>query len=287
MQIKLWRHGGHSISRPAVGAVPGKKRATAHGFRHPGRVLNCPAMSMPPADLSYLRERVRELATLVHETWESSCRDPQDADDPRPTGDALLQLIDMLDHLQSDAHVPGISPAELNTLSEYGLQLLSELAGTASRLDHPTLAAEIEHLSFPYALWIARHGGEIRRLESVVNALAHFANQSSSPETMASLYCQCCELIDATSPAAEEGSAGNPRNPWRLLLLNRAIVATRSLNAEFMEPAFNAIVELLPNDAERFFAEGMEQMAVIDYPEHVRAVVRRYYLAHAVPRRLH
>ena len=44
-----------------------------------------------------------------------------------------------------------------------------------------------------------------------------------------------------------------------------------------MEPAFNAIVEPLPNDAERFFAEGMEQMAIIDYPEHVRTVVRRYY----------
>lgn len=244
-------------------------------------------MSIPPADLSYLRERLRELAAQVHDAWESSHRDPRDADDPRPTGDALLQLIDMLDHLQSEAQASGIGPAEINTLSEYGLQLLSELADTASRLDHPALAAEIEHMSFPYALWIARHGGEIRQLESVVNALAHFANQSSNPETMASLYCQCCEVLDATSPAAEEGAAGNPRHPWRLLLLNRAIVATRSHNPELMEPAFNAIVELLPNDAERFFAEGMEQMVAIDYPEHVRTVVRRYYLAHAVPRRLH
>jgi hypothetical protein len=37
----------------------------------------------------------------------------------------------------------------------------------------------------------------------------------------------------------------------------------------------------------RFFSEGMEQMAVIDYPAHVREVVRRYFAAYASPRRLH
>jgi len=37
----------------------------------------------------------------------------------------------------------------------------------------------------------------------------------------------------------------------------------------------------------RFFAEGMEQMAVIDYPAQVREVVRRYFAANSSPRRLH
>ena len=69
--------------------------------------------------------------------------------------------------------------------------------------------------------------------------------------------------------------------------INRAIVATRSHNPELMEPAFDAIVECLPQEAQRFFAEGMEQMAIIDYPTQVRDLVRRYYLAHTQRRLLH
>ena len=54
-----------------------------------------------------------------------------------------------------------------------------------------------------------------------------------------------------------------------------------------MEAAFDAIVDHLPGEAHRFFTEGMEQMAVIDYPDTVRDVVRRYFLAHGIPQRLH
>ena len=48
-----------------------------------------------------------------------------------------------------------------------------------------------------------------------------------------------------------------------------------------------ATVECLPQEAQRFFAEGMEQMAIIDYPTQVRDLVRRYYLAHTQRRLLH
>ena len=104
---------------------------------------------------------------------------------------------------------------------------------------------------------------------------------------MAELYTQCCELIDATNPICEAPAVDDPSDPWRLLLINRAIVATRSHNPELIESAFDAVLESLPGDAPKFFAEGMEQMTILDYPDDVREVVRRYYLAHAVPRRLH
>jgi len=209
-------------------------------------------------------------------------------DTPTLLGEAMSQLIDMLDHIQGE--VPDDAAgraAEINTLGEYGLHLLEDLARLAVRLEQPSLAADIEQLSLPYALWIARRGGEIKHLAPVVNALAQFANQANQPQLMTGLYTQCCELIEATSPTCEDSASNDPGHPWRLLLLNRAIVATRSHNPELMEPAFDAIVECLPGDAQRFFAEGMEQMSIIDYPDHVREVVRRYFLTHAVPRRLH
>ena len=40
-------------------------------------------------------------------------------------------------------------------------------------------------------------------------------------------------------------------------------------------------------DAPGFFAEGMEQMVIIDYPAPVREVVGRYFAACASPGRLH
>lgn len=221
----------------------------------------------------------------MHELWESSSLAHEDVDTPALLRDAMSQLIDMLSML-GEADQPAES-VEINTMGEYGLHLIDELTQIATSLDQTRLATEIEQLAMPFGLWVARRGGEIRHLTPVVNALAHYANQISHPQDMAGLYTQCCELIDAVNPVCEDASGTDPQNPWRLLLLNRAIVATRSYNPELMEPAFDAVVELLPNDAQRFFAEGMEQIAIIDYPEQVRDVIRRYFLMYASPRRLH
>ena len=244
-------------------------------------------MNLPPVDLSYLREKFGELAAQVQDTWETSRHADDETNMPMMLRDAMAQLVDILNHIDRHSRGDAAEPAEINTLCEYGLHLLEELSQVAAGLERPVLAAEIEQLSLPFALWFARHGGEIRQLAPVVNAVAYFANQTSDPKTMTSLYTHCCELIEATSPSCEDSAADRPEHPWRLLLLNRAIVATRSHNPELMEPAFDAIVECLPQDATRFFTEGMEQMTIIDYPAHVREVVRRYFATYASPRRLH
>lgn len=242
-------------------------------------------MTLPPADLPYLRDRLQELGARVREAWEAGDRTGEK--DAVLLTDALLQLIDMLGQVEGKPEADEANPAEIDTLGEYGLNLLDELAQLASALGQSPLATEIEALSLPFALWVVRHGGEIRHLSPVVNALAHYANQASRPAAMSSLYAQCCELLDAVSPAIEESMSGDPKHPWRLLILNRAIVATRSHNPELMESAYDAVVEFLPQDAQRFFAEGLEQMSVVGYPDHVRDIVHQYYLAHAMPRRLH
>jgi hypothetical protein len=244
-------------------------------------------MRVPPVDLSYLREQIRDLATQVREAWDASSQAGSDVDTPALLRDAVSQLFDMLGHVETSPTEAEGGQAEINTLGEYGLHLLDELSQLAATLDQAALAAQIEQQCLPFALWVARHGGEIRNLAPVVNALAHYANIASHPQTMGTLYTYCCELIEAASPACEEMSAHDAQHPWRLLLLNRAIVATRSHNPELMEAAFDAIVEHLPNEAHRFFAEGMEQIAIIDYPDQVRELMRRYYLAHGTPRRLH
>lgn len=244
-------------------------------------------MNLLPADLAYLRDQLSELAATLQERWESMTTGDDDSDSPRLIGDASTQLLDMLNLSTRGQTSTSIKPTEITALGEYGLHLFADLETMAARLESPEIQARIEQLTLPFALWIARHGGEIRNLAPAVNALAQLANRASEPREMASLYAQCCELIDAASPACEEGRIEND-HPWRLLLLNRAIVATRSHKPELMNAAFDAVVEqLLPADAQRFFSEGMEQMSALDYPDHVREVMKRYYIACAKPRRLH
>lgn len=209
-------------------------------------------MRIPPVDLSYLREQFRDLAGQVREAWDASGREAGDVDTPLLLRDALSQLVDMLGHVQHAEANAQVNPAEINTLGEYGLHLLEEMSQTAASLDQASLAAQIEQLCLPFAIWIARHGGEVRNLSPVVNALAHYANRASHPQTMAVLYTYCCEIIEAASPACEEPPRSGTRHPWRLLLLNRGIVATRSHNPELIEAAYDAIVEHLPNEARSF-----------------------------------
>ena len=243
-------------------------------------------MNPPPADLSYLHERFKELASVVRDYCETGVQG-ETQESIRLLCDAMGQLVDILAHIEAGSEGAASGPAELTTLGEYGLHLIEDLGRLAGSADQADLRREIEHLSLPFALWIARQGGEIRNLPPVVNALAHFANQNSQPHVMAGLYTCCCELLEAISPAWENPSSTDPNDPWRLLLLNRAIVATRSHNPELIEPAFDAIVESLPAEAEQFFAEGMEQMTIIGYPRHVRDILRRYYLTHTRSKQLH
>ena len=74
---------------------------------------------------------------------------------------------------------------------------------------------------------------------------------------MANLYACCSDLLEAASPDCEEMVLADGRQPWRVLLCHRAVVATRSLNTDFMTVAFDAIVEHMPDAAQAFFAESL------------------------------
>lgn len=240
-------------------------------------------MRLPPADLSYVLDRFIELAEQIDAVSE----DGDYPIEPIQLSEAMPQLIELLARHNNQPEVVAQHPDELTTYGDYGLHMLEQLADAAQRAERDDLAQAVEKLSLSFALWIVRNGGELRQLRAVANALARLARQVPQSAVMTELYGYCCELIEAASPAYENRSVAQPAEPWRLLLLNRAMIATRSRNPELMEPAYDAIVEQLPSDAEHFFGEGMEQITVTDYPDNVREVVRRYFVAHSKPRQLH
>ena len=68
-----------------------------------------------------------------------------------------------------------------------------------------------------------------------------------------------------------------PGCPWRILNLNHGIIATRTHNIDIMNTVFEQLLQRLPNDAANFFADGMKQMDIIGYPEHVKHVMEQFY----------
>lgn len=231
------------------------------------------------------------LAPLTEALLEA-CDDEEQDDVPLPMlCDALMQLLTLLRDHEGATEDPGsearLHDTELAEMVSYGIRLLTEAGNRAKRLGLADAARDLEGLSLPLALWGAQHGAEIVRLEPVVNALAILANGLRDPNAMARLVDAMNQVVDAVSPGVSQNDDPELNAPWRLLLLNRAIVATRSHQPTLMEPSFDAIVEWLPDEAGRFFSEGMGQVDIIGYPNAVRQVMQTYYLRHSGGRTLH
>ena len=69
----------------------------------------------------------------------------------------------------------------------------------------------------------------------------------------------------------------NPTRPWRVLNINRGIVATRSQDLDVMNAVFSDLILAIPMDAPEFFSEGMSEMVRQNYPEPVCEVMQEFY----------
>jgi hypothetical protein len=170
-----------------------------------------------------------------------------------------------------------LGPADVERIGDYALSLIESLASLTGRAGRSETALQIQSLAMPLALWVARHGGRIQHLEVVVNAFAQYANGLHEPAALGVLSDIMGEVLEAAADSLKQDlEKSNPMRPWRILNLNRAIVATRSHDPARMELVFDAMVSNLPEDARAFFREGMQQMDIVGYPDHVRALMSRY-----------
>ena len=243
-------------------------------------------MNISPFDLNELKEVFEVLADVICDNWEGS-------EEPSPPliRKAVTQLLDVLNQNDTDKYQAANSSLrqeEIDELGEYGLTLLQEMSTFATDLGLHEVAENMEDLSFPFAIWLARKNSEIKNLEPVVNALARKANQIKEPIHLKQLFNYTNEIIDNINPLiSQDLEKTDPLRPWRLLILNRAIIAMRSQDMELMTIAFDSLVECLPEDAARFFEEGIEQIHMIDYPEQVKQLMQHYFLLHGTSRTIH
>ncbi|WP_455206399.1 hypothetical protein [Kaarinaea lacus] len=249
-------------------------------------------------DVNSISIVIREAVDKVSHAFDLSDEIPvPNAVSPHLIGKALKQFLDLLYRAESaqealindrpgftdqddvdDTYCQPLSSEEISEVGNHGLQLLDTLSEWAQALELPYQKNQINAIMVMVALWIARRGGELSSIESVVNTLAEIANSISEPDALAELSYMMGELISAVAIETKfDFEKIDPQHPWRILNLNRGIIATRSHDTSLMEHAFEELIRNVPEDAEQFFKQGMQQMEELDYPEHVRAVMIRYF----------
>jgi len=149
------------------------------------------------------------------------------------------------------------------------------------RLSSELLTLDYWHIAF--VLWRIHHGGLIHFLEMIVSSITELANQTDNLEDLLDILEIINELTLAVVPEYyDDMSDSDPSRPWRVLLINYAIVATRTYDINEIEAAYKFLVSHLPEDAAQFFKEAMLQMVVQNYPQDVRDVVENFYQQYTV-----
>lgn len=241
-------------------------------------------MNIEAISLSLLGEAFEELSEAVCDNWEGN-------EEPSPVliSRAMLQLLEVLEQNEAETSPQNrLNPEEIDELGEYGLTLLQEMSAIAYDLGMNDSAEQLEDLTFPFAVWLSRHNVELRKIDPVVNSLSRKAGIISEPHLLKQLLSYVNEIIDSTSPSiSQDLEKTDPDRPWRVLVINRAIIAARTHDTELMKIAFDMLAESLPEEASRFFEEIVEQMHIVNYPDHVREVLQHYFLMHGTSHTLH
>lgn len=172
-----------------------------------------------------------------------------------------------------------INKNEATDIGDHGLVLLLKLVDLMERLDLPHKRREIEQISLIFARWILRYGGKVNHLEPLVNAFAQLANMMQDNRSLRRLSELMGQVVDACSEEIKQDlDKSDEFRPWRLLHINRGIVATRTHDLDIMKSAFDELLIYLPQDATSFFDDGMREMDTLDYPQHVRELIAFYQM---------
>ena len=227
----------------------------------------------------------------LRETLIPILNDSRSGGDDNSLETALTRFIDVFDRIESEKiSISGLSLSanEITELGEYGTSLLKELLNRVEQHGNGNHKTELMALIIDLALWVCRNDGELLTLEPVVDSLAYFANNSGDTHYLEALHGIASEIVRGVAHSIRQDlEKSNPGRPWRILNLNKAIMATRSHNPQLMEQAFQDLVNNLPEDMPQFFREGMEQMDALDYPPHVRKIMERFYQRFGIGHSVH
>jgi hypothetical protein len=189
----------------------------------------------------------------------------------------LVTSLGQLREIVQNNTTSRLTPGEVTEIGDFSMQLLSSTSTILQRMNNVELQQQNGLLAVSMALWTGANGGQINMLEPLVDTLAWLANHIEDTQQLAELTRVLGSLMEACSIAiSNDLDNTNPGRPWRVLNINRGIVATRSHDIDLMHEVFETLIRNLPQDAAGFFQQGMSEMDRLGYPDHVRKVMQEY-----------
>ena len=189
----------------------------------------------------------------------------------------FFDVAETVNQQADDDHV--ISTTEATEIGEHGFILILQMIDLMEKLDLPHKRREIEQISLIFARWVIKFQGQLNHIEPLVNAFAHSANNMHEKNSLKALVDLMSMVVDACSDEIKHDlQSTDLYRPWRLLLINRCIVATRTHDIELMKKVFDDFIFFLPQDAQGFFNEGLQEMDALDYPPEVEKLIEQYSL---------
>lgn len=221
----------------------------------------------------------RSAAELITTAFDTSDIQIVDQTPPQELVEGIEKFISVAVRLeQKQGRHERLTEEDIANLGDYVMTLLSDLGEWATDLRQTHAQQLLEQFIMAAAKWVVEQDVKIFTLEPVVNAIANLANNLRGPKELEQLAEYMDKIVGAVPEELKlDTDNGEPTWSWRVLLLNRSIVATRSHNPELIERVFDELVHYLPEEASRFFSEGMQQMDALNYPPQVREVMQRYF----------
>ena len=252
-------------------------------------------MRIPTGNLDSFRSGIDSVLDALAGSRDTATLPTSEGADLELLTEAFRQLVEVMTRVEADSRIEDGSQTpyraggeDITELGEYALKLQENLTTLVKQPELVDQQDRVAGLTVDLALWVAAHGGRLDSIEVLVDYLALIANRTTDPDELGLLSTAMGRITAAVSPVIREDLAKiNPGRPWRVLLLNRGIVATRSHDPATMEEAFTFLIRHLPEDAAQFFASGMQQMEALNYPAQVRQVMEKYHRQWTINRTLH
>ncbi len=223
-----------------------------------------------------LIKQIKMHSEELFQLWSNTKAGSNSDSNPEILKEAYKQLCLIIERTDSTANTE--KHAELNEIANHGIHLHMESVHWVEKLQAQSIAPDVMKSIILFAAWAGRHQCELDEMEFIVNFLGEYSNYAKSLAELEELSGLSMNIVDAC-PMVMKSDLDNQNQgrPWRVLLLNNAIIATRTHKDDLLEQAYELIGQYLPADAANFFSQALEQMDIIGYPDNVRIIVRRYF----------
>ena len=228
--------------------------------------------------MSTARNRFAGAGTEIKRAYAASDLATGEQVTPDDLADAIDQLLEILERNPANDPTPPMQEeGEAEKVGNHAMDFLQDLTVYTDRLGLEETTGELQLVAVGVAMWLASWEAPVRTIELAVNGLGQLANTTADAGELGRILTLMDRLVAAAGPEARADlETTNPYRAWRILLLNRGIVAVRAGDADGIRRAFDAIRERLPEDADAFFQEALNQVHAGDYPEAVTAAVAAY-----------